>query len=100
VALIRGATVMISSDTGPIHLAAAAGTPIVGIYGPTSPKRNGPWSGADINVSRYSACVCHHKRRCSGRIWCLDEITVDDVFQAVVVRLERAEVSRRRPMPF
>ena len=43
VALARGAALMVSGDTGPTHIAAAVGTPIVGIYGPTRPERNGPW---------------------------------------------------------
>ena len=42
VALARGAALMVSGDTGPTHIAAAVGTPIVGIYGPTRPERNGP----------------------------------------------------------
>ena len=52
VALARGAALMVSGDTGPTHIAAAVGTPIVGIYGPTRPARNGPWSPDDITVSR------------------------------------------------
>ena len=42
IALARAARLLISGDTGPIHLAAAVGTPVVGIYGPTDPRRNGP----------------------------------------------------------
>ena len=40
VALARGAAIMVSGDTGPTHIAAAVGTPLVGIYGPTRPERN------------------------------------------------------------
>jgi ADP-heptose:LPS heptosyltransferase len=42
VALARGAAAAGVGDTGPTHLAAAVGTPLVGIYGPTRPERNGP----------------------------------------------------------
>ena len=52
VALARGAAVMVSGDTGPTHIAAAVGTPLVGIFGPTRPERNGPWSPDDVTVSR------------------------------------------------
>ena len=52
VALARRAAVMVSGDTGPTHIAAAVGTPIVGIYGPTRPERNGPWLADDEMVSR------------------------------------------------
>lgn len=42
-ALLARCSVVVGSDTGPIHLAAALGTPTVGIYGPTSAERNGPY---------------------------------------------------------
>jgi ADP-heptose:LPS heptosyltransferase len=42
-ALVRRASVMVASDTGPLHLAAAVGTPCVGLYGPTRAERNGPY---------------------------------------------------------
>jgi lipopolysaccharide heptosyltransferase I len=88
--LLRGAAVVVSGDTGPIHLAAAAGTPVVGIYGPTDPRRNGPWSALDETVSQFEACECHHKRRCQRASRCLDDITVDDALRAVTARLGRA----------
>jgi heptosyltransferase-1 len=43
VALARRAQVVISGDTGPLHVAAAVGTPVVGLYGPTDPGRTGPF---------------------------------------------------------
>jgi len=42
-ALLRRASVVVAADTGPLHIAAALGTPCVGLYGPTSPARNGPY---------------------------------------------------------
>jgi len=87
-ALVKDARIVISGDTGPIHLAAAAGTPIVGIYGPTDPARNGPWSRADVCVSRFDECVCHHKRRCLVERWCLADIDLREVSEAVTRRLE------------
>jgi lipopolysaccharide heptosyltransferase I len=87
VRLLRGARLMVSGDTGPIHLAAAAGCPIVGVYGPTSPERNGPWAAEDLTVSRHDDCRCHHKRRCTAEAWCLDGVGVDEVARAVARRL-------------
>jgi ADP-heptose:LPS heptosyltransferase len=95
-ALLRSATVVVSGDTGPIHLAAAAGTPVVGIYGPTDPRRNGPWSPLDETVSRFDTCVCHHKRRCHRASRCLDDIEMDDVFRAVSARLGKPDGLARR----
>ena len=42
-ALLRRSTLMVAGDTGPLHLAAALGTPCVGLYGPTRAERNGPY---------------------------------------------------------
>lgn len=87
VALARGAAVMVSGDTGPTHIAAAVGTPLVGIYGPTRPERNGPWRPADVTVSRADGCECHHLRRCRRETMCLMDITAAEVLDAVERRL-------------
>jgi len=42
-AVLRRASVVVAGDTGPLHMAAALGTPCVGLYGPTSAERNGPY---------------------------------------------------------
>ena len=87
VALARRAALMVSGDTGPTHIAAALGTPIVGIYGPTRPVRNGPMSPLDITVSRDTICQCHHLRRCRLDRMCLLDIEVAEVAAAVEQRL-------------
>jgi heptosyltransferase-1 len=87
VELSRAATLMIAGDTGPLHIAAAAGTPIVSLFGPTNPARNGPWVAADRILSRHDRCSCHYQRRCRRRDWCLADITVDEVTRAVEERL-------------
>ncbi len=93
VALARGAALMVSGDTGPTHIAAALGTPIVGIYGPTRPARNGPMSPLDVTVSRDGVCQCHHLRRCTRDRMCLLDIEVAEVLDACERRL--AAESRR-----
>jgi lipopolysaccharide heptosyltransferase I len=93
VAMARGAALMVSGDTGPTHIAAAVGTPIVGLYGPTRPVRNGPMSPLDISVSRDAICQCHHLRRCRLARMCLLDIAADEVIAAVERRLA-AEPSR------
>jgi ADP-heptose:LPS heptosyltransferase len=87
VALCRRASLMISGDTGPLHIAAAVGTPIVSLFGPTDAERNGPWSPHDRVISRFDACECHYDRRCHGTQWCLASIEVAEVTAAVQHRL-------------
>jgi heptosyltransferase I len=90
-ALARGARLMLSGDTGPLHLAAALGTPVVALFGPTDPARNGPWSASDISLSRYDDCVCHYQRRCRRSRGCLEDLFVEDVRGAIDRRLAAAE---------
>jgi lipopolysaccharide heptosyltransferase I len=86
--LARAAALFVAGDTGPLQLAAAAGTPIVGVFGPTNPVRNGPWAAADVCLSRFDECECHHKRRCRRATPCIERIGVDEVAAAVDRRLE------------
>jgi ADP-heptose:LPS heptosyltransferase len=48
IALLRHARLAVGNDTGPLHLAAAAGVPTVGLYGPTRAARNGPFGGQGL----------------------------------------------------
>jgi ADP-heptose:LPS heptosyltransferase len=86
-ALMRSAALAISGDTGPLHIAAAVGTPIVGLFGPTRPERNGPWEPRDEVIAMSETCVCHHKRKCLRGAPCIDEITVEQVMAAAERRL-------------
>ncbi len=90
-ALARGARLMVSGDTGPLHLAAAVGTPVVALFGPTDPARNGPWDASDISLSRFADCVCHYERRCRRSRGCIEDLTVEDVRAAIDRRLATAE---------
>jgi heptosyltransferase-1 len=87
-ALCRAATLMVSGDTGPLHIATAAGTPTVSIFGPTNPDRNGPWDPHDLSVSRFASCRCHYLRRCRESSWCLAGIPSSEVTAAVQQRLQ------------
>lgn len=87
-ALFRGARLMLSGDTGPLHLAAAVGTPVVALFGPTTAARNGPWSTADITLSRTATCVCLYRRRCRRPAPCIDDIAANEVMDAVFQRLD------------
>ena len=96
VAIARASKLFVSGDTGPLHIAGATGAPIVALFGPTSPARNGPWDPRDVSISRYDSCSCHYKRACQRRDatshssedrWCLGEISVDEVMNAIKQRM-------------
>ncbi|MEO5858153.1 MAG: lipopolysaccharide heptosyltransferase I [Pyrinomonadaceae bacterium] len=93
--LAKMAVAYVGGDTGPTHLAVAAGSPIVGIFGPTEWWRNGSPRPDDIGVGRedISCRVACHRRTCSK--WICMEITVDTVFEAVSRRIEKARARTR-----
>lgn len=69
--LLSRAPLVVSGDTGPLHLAAAMETPVVGLFGPTNPARNGPWGALNHVVESYSTTRS------------MSAITVDAVFRRV-----------------
>jgi heptosyltransferase-1 len=85
IALTRRAALVIAGDTGPLHLAAALERPVVGIYGPTSPARNGPW-GTRSRVLRDPSSVTSHKRISEPEPGML-RISVEEVVQAALEML-------------
>ncbi len=62
IALTRRARLFIGGDTGPMHLAAALGVPVVGIFGPTNPARNGPFRTRSIVLRSPSSPTTHARR--------------------------------------
>jgi lipopolysaccharide heptosyltransferase I len=87
IALARRARLFVGGDTGPLHLAAAVATPVVGIFGPTDPVRNGPFAPDDIALSNLGPI--NHTRRASSPAY-LPGISVETVLAAITKRLARA----------
>src|SRR5258708_4837271 len=85
--MARRARVFVAGDTGPLHVAAAVGTPVVAIFGPTSPQRNGPYTDK-ARVVRASGAATTYSR--SADAMAIARVTVDEVFQAVVELAEAA----------
>ena len=83
----RAAALIVSGDTGPLHIAAAVGTPVVALYGPTDPERNGPWDPKDVTISRFAGCGCHYQRACRRQNWCLDGVSVAEVTACIQQRM-------------
>lgn len=91
--IARAAELMITGDTGPMHIAAAVGTPLVTLFGPTSPERNGPWALYDVAISRLDRCACVYERRCRRDVPCIDDIRVGEVMDAVARRFASPRVA-------
>ena len=81
-ALYELADLVISTDTGPMHLAAAVGTPVVALFGPTAPWRTGPYGDNNRVVRLALECSPCYQRTCDSRR-CMREINVDAVLAAV-----------------
>jgi heptosyltransferase-1 len=73
---------VVAGDTGPLHLAAALERPVVGLYGPTDPARNGPY-GTQSLVLRHPSSLLDHSRHPETEKGLL-EITVDEVAKAAL----------------
>jgi heptosyltransferase-1 len=82
IALVRRAGLMIAGDTGPLHLAAALERPVVGMYGPTDPARNGPY-GTVSRVLRHGSSTRDHSRRQETEQG-LMQITTEEVVEAAL----------------
>ncbi|HEV3255078.1 MAG TPA: glycosyltransferase family 9 protein [Candidatus Acidoferrales bacterium] len=85
-AALRRAKVVVAGDTGPLHLASALGARVVGLYGPTDPARNGPYSPRNIVVRNAKPDETTYKRG-SAPAASMMSITVAQVLEAVERRL-------------
>jgi len=83
-ALYERAKVLITTDTGPMHLAAAAGTPVVALFGPTAPWRTGPFGTGHRILRAEIACSPCLKKHCDREHACMARITVEQVVQAAL----------------
>ena len=86
--LCKRADVFISTDSGPMHLAAVLGTPVVALFGPTAPWRTGPYGNGHRVLRMERDCSPCFKRSCET-VECMVAIEVEDVFGAVVEQLDK-----------
>ena len=85
--LLAHARCMVAADSGPLHLAAALGTPVVGLYGPTDPARNGPYVPGATIIHKARSEEISYKRR-SEYSPAILRITVEDVLAATDAALK------------
>jgi ADP-heptose:LPS heptosyltransferase len=88
-ALAVESDLLISNDTGPLHLAAAAGARVIGIYTCTSPGLTGPYGPRVATVRSGVWCAPSYRKRCS-RLDCMVELSPDLVWPVVRRQLEAA----------
>jgi len=81
--MIQEARAFVGGDTGPMHLAAAIGTPVVAFYGPTDTNRNGPYGDGHKTLVADWDCAGCWKRSCPKGRDCLSNIDIEAVYQAV-----------------
>jgi heptosyltransferase I len=96
VALLERAEIVIANDSGPLHIAAALGKPLVALFGPTNPVRTGPYQHNDGVVHLDIPCSPCYSRTCSHTS-CLNWLQPDPVLQTVKVQLNHP--SRRTVAP-
>lgn len=86
-ALYKEARQFIGGDTGPLHLCAGMGIPVIALHGPTDPRRNGPYGSIHEVVETPQPCSYCFKRTCPTNNECMSAVTVDQVFSAVKYNL-------------
>ena len=93
-AFLRRCTLLISNDSGPVHIAAAVNTPCVVIFGRNipgvGPKRWGPWGNGHTVLHKDSGCNPCLDRKCPYNFKCLSSITPEEVLTVVEQRLARS----------
>jgi ADP-heptose:LPS heptosyltransferase len=93
--LLQRARFVIGSDTGPLHLAAAMGTPCLGLYGPTHVESTGPYGA--LHVTLQAPCPpMRHRRQRQRDDSIMRQITVEQVCEAVDLLIRRAEAAPNR----
>ena len=84
IALYKRMELLVSCDSGPLHLAAALRVPTVSIFGPTDPARNGAYGVNHDSVYKVLSCSFCWRKTCPlGTKECMRQVTVDEVFQTV-----------------
>jgi len=106
-ALLAESELVISSDTAPVHMASAMGVPVVGLYGPNTPRLYGPWRQSGLACTRSLACSpcitnfnakTHDCRHPDGKGACMASLLPDEVYLAVKEKyLDRPAETRTDP---
>ena len=91
-ALLERVDLLVTNDSGPMHIAAALGTPVVALFGPTNPGLTGPYGDGHIVIRKEMECSPCLRGPCiHGRPICMEAITEEEVMEAVKATLVSSE---------
>lgn len=90
--MIKKSQVFVGGDTGPMHLAVAVGTKVVALFGPTDPKRNGPYGKEHIVWVTPRECAGCWQRSCPKNLDCLALLSPQDIHGSIEQLLDRSGV--------
>ncbi|HLZ34575.1 MAG TPA: lipopolysaccharide heptosyltransferase II [Nitrospira sp.] len=95
-AFLSKAALLITNDSGPMHIAAAVGTPVVALFGPTSPVRTGPYGPNHAVLTHKIPCSPCFRRSCRNaiKLECLNLVSPEQVMAAVRTQLASRMASR------
>jgi heptosyltransferase-3 len=95
-ALLKRAALFVGNDTGAMHIAAAVGTPVVGLFGPSNPMEWGPRGGpAEVIYKGLDCRICFHPTCRRGEENCMKLITVEEVMEAAVRQIRHGQALSR-----
>jgi 3-deoxy-D-manno-octulosonic-acid transferase/heptosyltransferase-1 len=86
--LYKKARIVITTDSGPMHLAVAVETPVIALFGPTDPVRTGPYGAGHTIIRAELSCSPCFSKKCSTKK-CMEDISPQQVFAAVEKKLTK-----------
>lgn len=90
-ALLKGAKLLVTNDSAPLHLGCAVGVKVLALFGPTDPRKYGPTGEFDIVMNERLSCAPCERAACKHNYECMKLILPDKVFEAAKMMLEGYE---------
>lgn len=87
ISVYRAADLYFGVDSGPMHIAAAVGVPVVALFGPTNEIKWGPWGNGHIVLTKRLSCRPCKPHKCKD-FECMNQISVDEALHAVTMKIE------------
>jgi lipopolysaccharide heptosyltransferase II len=96
-AMFERCSLVVSNDTGPMHIAAALGVPTVGIFGPVNPLLQGPWGekARYVRKDELTCLGCNHDKSCPIGDPCMTELEAEKVYHVVEDLIDRCGLGKR-----